>query len=252
MARLNREKTSDAVVSHILGLLFEGELRSHDRLDLTQLAESLGVSTVPVREALLVLERDGVVVTHYHRGYFVAPFDATTIRDHFDLYGELAGAAVRKAVTTMDDATLRVIGEKVRELDRMSSTGDLERASQQILWLVNHAGASVRLKALLRSFDAFVPASLRIVPDHLAVKTFGRGFREVFRAIQARDPKRAEQATIDHCIAWGEVVVSVLQDRGTLPPLSAGMSANVDVDVPAPVKRAPRANGRNIQPSVPR
>ena len=49
---LIRTKTSEAVADHILGLLFDGTLRTGDRIDIDGIAASLGVSRVPVREGL--------------------------------------------------------------------------------------------------------------------------------------------------------------------------------------------------------
>ena len=63
-------KEKDQVVSHILNLVLTGKLRSGDRVDRNEIALGLGVSRVPIQEALVQLEHDGVVSTRYHRGAF--------------------------------------------------------------------------------------------------------------------------------------------------------------------------------------
>jgi DNA-binding GntR family transcriptional regulator len=58
-----------------------GDLRSGNRIDFDAVGAELGVSRLPVREALVILERDGLVSTVPHRGTFVEPFDAESITD---------------------------------------------------------------------------------------------------------------------------------------------------------------------------
>jgi DNA-binding GntR family transcriptional regulator len=64
--RLVRTKTSAAVVSYVLEELFDGRLKSGDRIELDAVCAVLGVSRIPVREAMVMLERDGIVSTKYH------------------------------------------------------------------------------------------------------------------------------------------------------------------------------------------
>lgn len=64
-------KEKDQVVAHILNLLLTGKLRSGDRVDRNEIAHGLGVSRVPIQEALVQLEHDGIVSTRYHRGAFI-------------------------------------------------------------------------------------------------------------------------------------------------------------------------------------
>ena len=62
------------------------------------IAKTLGVSRIPVREAMIALEREGWVTTIPHRGVFVNAVDRSAVRDHYELYGLLYGFAVRRAV----------------------------------------------------------------------------------------------------------------------------------------------------------
>ena len=58
-------KEKDLVVSHVVSLVLTGKLRSGDRLDRNEIAEQLGLSRVPVQEAVVELEHIGVVSTRY-------------------------------------------------------------------------------------------------------------------------------------------------------------------------------------------
>ena len=102
-------KTSAVVVDYVLEQLFSGSLRSGDRIDQDQLGEALGISRLPVREALVILERDGVVSMRYHRGVFVEPFDAESILDDFEIMGLLSGVALRRLAVLRDPETISVL-----------------------------------------------------------------------------------------------------------------------------------------------
>jgi len=63
-------KEKDLVVSHVVNLLLTGKLRSGDRIDRNEIAQELGLSRVPIQEAVVQLEHDGILSTRYHRGAY--------------------------------------------------------------------------------------------------------------------------------------------------------------------------------------
>ncbi|ETW22776.1 GntR family transcriptional regulator, partial [Mycobacterium gastri 'Wayne'] len=101
-------KEKDQVVSHILDLILTGKLRSGDRVDRNEIAQGLGVSRVPIQEALVQLEHDGVVSTRYHRGAFIERFDEATVLEHHELDGLLNGIASARAAA---NPTPRILGQ---------------------------------------------------------------------------------------------------------------------------------------------
>ena len=90
-------KEKDQVVAHVINLVMTGKLRTGDRIDRNEIAKDLGLSRVPIQEAMVQLEHDGIVSTRYHRGVFVERFDETTVREHHELYGILNGLASARA-----------------------------------------------------------------------------------------------------------------------------------------------------------
>ena len=90
-------KEKDQVVSHIINLVLTGKLRSGDRVDRNEIAHELGLSRVPIQEAVVQLEHDGILSTRYHRGAFVERFDEAVVREHHELYGMLNGIASARA-----------------------------------------------------------------------------------------------------------------------------------------------------------
>ena len=90
-------KEKDLVVSHVVNLVLTGKLRSGDRVDRNEIAQELGLSRVPIQEAVVQLEHDGILSTQYHRGAYVERFDESVVREHHELYGLLSGIASARA-----------------------------------------------------------------------------------------------------------------------------------------------------------
>ena len=65
--------------------LFSGEYKSGDELSLTEIAERLGVSRTPVREAFQTLESEGLIELRMNRGAIVKPIDEKYITDHYEM-----------------------------------------------------------------------------------------------------------------------------------------------------------------------
>src|SRR3990170_6700704 len=99
-------KEKDLVVSHVVNLVLTGKLRSGDRVDRNEIAHELGLSRVPIQDAVVQLEHDGILSTQYHRGAYVERFDESVVREHHELYGLLIGTASARAAVAADPQIL--------------------------------------------------------------------------------------------------------------------------------------------------
>jgi DNA-binding GntR family transcriptional regulator len=89
--------------------IVSGELPPGDRLRLRALAESLGLSEMPVREALRMLSRDGLVAFADHRGATVTEIPLEDVRSSVSARMWLEVLAVREAVPHHDEASLELV-----------------------------------------------------------------------------------------------------------------------------------------------
>ena len=85
----------DRVTLALREMLMHGEFVPGQKLVEAALAERLGVSRMPVRRALAVLERDGLVTNLPNRGSYVARFTLRQVNDARELRGSLEGLAAR-------------------------------------------------------------------------------------------------------------------------------------------------------------
>jgi DNA-binding GntR family transcriptional regulator len=203
------------VAAHLLGQILDGTLRGGDRIDLDEVARTLGVSRIPVREGLLHLERDGLVTTAHYRGAYVSPFGPDTIREAFDLYGLLSAVTFRRVAANPSTEVLTALEKLDETLAGVTDVDEFERTAREIRRVVNLAASGPSLRALLRGFGGLVPAVARfsIVDDMEAERSASR--IEV-RAVRRRDPDAAATATLDHIAMTAENAIEALRRRGVI------------------------------------
>ena len=125
------DKVSESVSRYVIQLLFDGSLRTGDRIDRDEIAEVLGISVSPVQEALRDLERDGIVHMQYQRGAFVATFDQESVLERHEVYGQLSAiASARVAVEGQPE----LISELRSRYAKMRQTADEPEVFDDHAW----------------------------------------------------------------------------------------------------------------------
>lgn len=116
--------TQAAVLSELRTLISTGELRPGEPIVQLTLASRLGVSRVPLREALKVLEGEGQVKYSPHKGYSLIELSYTELVGAYDLRKLLETRAVRRGVEMMTDPALKAIQDAQVQLERAYVDGD--------------------------------------------------------------------------------------------------------------------------------
>src|ERR1700746_362205 len=150
-------KEKDQVVSHILNLVLTGKLRSGDRVDRNEIAVGLGVSRVPIQEALVQHEHDGVLSTRYHRGAFVERFDEATVLEHHELEGLLNGIASARAATNPTPRILGQIDALMRSLRSAKESRSFSETASEYRRSHNDEYGGPRLPATIRASQNLIP-----------------------------------------------------------------------------------------------
>lgn len=94
------------VITRIRNAIIEGALKPNDHIVESTLTNQLGVSRTPVREALILLEREGLVVSMPNRGFFVREFEGNDIREIFTMRAVLENFAAELIIDRLTDAEL--------------------------------------------------------------------------------------------------------------------------------------------------
>jgi DNA-binding GntR family transcriptional regulator len=210
-------KEKDQVVSHIINLVLSGKLRSGDRVDRNEVAHELGLSRVPIQEAVVQLEHDGILSTRYHRGAFVERFDESVVLEHHELHGILLGIASARAAT---DPRPHILSQ-LDSLTEFMRANRESRAFQESAWeyrqTINEEYAGPRLMAEIRASQSFMPRSFWVtyMNNHDEMLPF---YEAETTAIHTHDPDSARAACAGRAAAMGRIMVTELVRRGVFAP----------------------------------
>lgn len=120
----------DVVFHTLRDAILEGTLPPGTRLMELQLSSQLGVSRTPVREAIRLLNMEGLVKMSVRRGTVVEPIRASDLRDALEVREALEELAVRKACRNMDELTIRTLEKLEAEFEQSRDQGDLQKQAQ--------------------------------------------------------------------------------------------------------------------------
>lgn len=127
----NRSITRSSLANQALDVLrariFSHALEPGQRLDETALAEELGISRTPLREALKTLSAEGLVELQPHRGCFVTELSLQDLREIFPLMAMLEGQVAHAVARNADAAQLKVLDGLHEKLERHAATGHVDR-----------------------------------------------------------------------------------------------------------------------------
>ncbi len=101
MHSFKRQTYSTQVVEFIKRCILEGELSPGEQVKEVLLAERLGISRAPIREALQILVQDGLITSEPQKGKFIRKMSAEDIENEYAIGGILEGAGVGSALPNM-------------------------------------------------------------------------------------------------------------------------------------------------------
>jgi len=152
MTAIRRVTAQDAVLSGLRTDILTGDLGPGDQIVQEVLAERYGVSRVPLREALKMLESEGQVVYHPHRGYFVAELSVADLLEVYRLRTLLEEEAIRAAVPTLTDDDVAALGDLLADIAVAGAAGDvlaMTAANRRFHFAIFDAAGLPRLTRLL-------------------------------------------------------------------------------------------------------
>lgn len=211
MARL-----STSAYEELRAQILTGQYANGEHLAEEEIAESLGVSRTPVREALRRLAAEGLVEVTPNRGANVAQWTPDELREIFTLRAMLEAYAVERATeraTAEDLAALDVICERMEAVVARPKTNKSYATIAQINREFHSALArladSARLDSLIESLT-IVPVVLQTFRKYSpeALVRSSRHHREILDAMRARDAAWAGSVMRAHILAARDEVIS--------------------------------------------
>lgn len=201
---------ADIAYRHIRQAILTGVLTQGEVIKETKLAEAIGLSRTPVREALGRLSNEGLVVLERYRRGRVANFSHAAAAEIFRLRAMLEGHGARRAATRICDADLqeldRIEADMEREFNNQGWHGHLLRFDQlnnEFHALIARAADSPRLERILAA-SLELPASIfnsYAEPLDDRTRRTHRQHREIIDALRSRNPDWAEAAMTAHLVS---------------------------------------------------
>ena len=210
---VQRKTISVQVADAIRQRILTGEYAANTQLKQEHIAVEFGVSRIPVREALLSLEREGWVTIRPHRGAFIGSLDEAAVRDHYALYGLVYGFAAQRATERSTPELVSRLGAVCDRLDGEDDPAAVARLNREFDGLIMKTASSPRLRAVLRAMVGIVPGNFfALVPG--AVEVERAGSRTVLQAIAAGDGGAAAEAYATMLQRQGDLVADLFKSRG--------------------------------------
>jgi DNA-binding GntR family transcriptional regulator len=213
---LVRTSSGEQAALYIRRLIFEGQLEPGSRVPQNEIARTLGISRIPLREALIALEREGWVTLEMHRGAFVNALDERTVRDHYEVFGLIYGLAVKQALERSGPEMVDKLGALANELRGTDDPAESSAVLLQFQATVLSGAQSERIKAVLLAMSSIVPGDefFRLVPNAIEVER--RALPEILGALRRGDGDQAAHSYQVMMRSLADEVVDVLRERGML------------------------------------
>jgi len=198
------QSLADAVADCLRGGILNGTYQPGERLVERTLSDRLGVSHIPVREALTKLEDEGLVVRLPRRGARVAELSPKSIAEVSSMRVLLEGFVVRRCCERW---TQRLERDLTRLVDRMVSAAergdagavlDLDHRFHERLWRQSDHSILIEIASHLRGrINSFLRATIQTLsPDELVAHAMNH--RHLIQIIGAGDPDAAAEAMRAH------------------------------------------------------
>ncbi len=218
--KVKKSTLKDVVGAQIKSWILTNQLAPGQPLVIDQIASSLGVSHTPVREALAMLELDGLVELSSYQNPRVANITETDVREVYEMRLMTETWAIERCVLTLDDDTLAEFGRMLTEARSQAEQGNYQshldsdvKLHQTILQCTGNAlfmmlaskvhERSVRIRSLVE-VQGKPQDVCAIISEH----------DQILTALLQRDPQEARRTMQLHLETGQLRTLKVLRDFG--------------------------------------
>jgi DNA-binding GntR family transcriptional regulator len=192
-----REQIKDVLLQRIV----EGSYPPGSRIVETRVAQELGVSQGPVREALRDLEQLGCVVHEPYRGCSVRAFSVDELLDAFPVRAALEALAARLAAERITDTELDALDElldRMRLAARRGDAHDQSQANASFHATIVRAARNSTLERQWRMLEPFSRTYLTVSRPGIDLVHLSDRHVPVLDALRRHEPDAAAEAMHDH------------------------------------------------------
>jgi len=218
MRSLKRESLSNQVFEQIKEMIVRGEIPAGKRMIESKIAESMGISRTPVREAVHKLEAEGLLNSLPKGGYAVRGLDISDIEETFEIRSILESFASYLAAHRHSNKEIVPLEEKIEEFQRYLDNHNLKELTRintefhDLLYALSRSPRLVKMIHNLRDEIYFLRKIILRSVDMACLSN--KDHREIIKAIKKREAKKVERLVRDHILRGKEFVINEIK-KGT-------------------------------------
>ncbi|MEC1582793.1 GntR family transcriptional regulator [Bacillus subtilis] len=184
-------------------MIFNGTFKPGERINETQLAKSFGVSRSPIREAMRLLEKDGLLKADDRNGFSITSLTAKDVDEIYKIRIPLEQLAVELVIDEADEEELTILEKQLEETEKAIHNGtedtEIIRLNQKFHELLVDFSHNRHLKNLLEHVNDLIHFCriLNYTGDHRA-ETILREHRRIFEEVKKKNKEAAKQYVLAH------------------------------------------------------
>jgi DNA-binding GntR family transcriptional regulator len=186
-------------------MILSGELRPGDRVIENRLTHELGVSRPPLREAMAVLEQEGLLVLEPRRGAIVTPLTLHDVYEIFTLRAELERLAVELGVPTRSERRLERCRQAMRDLEEAAENQDPGAVTERgfafhlaVVGLAGHRRLEDSYRSLALQMSLCMAMNRRARRGLESLRGDAARHRHILDLVEAGDTEGVKHALVHH------------------------------------------------------
>ncbi|MCP2033904.1 DNA-binding GntR family transcriptional regulator [Planomicrobium sp. HSC-17F08] len=204
------------VTTKLRELILKGEFKMGERLMQEEWAQKLGVSRMPLREALRQLEVEGLVRIEPRRGAVVTPVSTEDIEEIYQLRALLEGEAVVKSLPFLDEEDIREL-EAIygKMLQLKADETDMEsymRLNTEFHQIIREGCPWRRIQGFIETlWKGIPPYTPSLLANHLPESHKEHGL--MLQYIKEKNAEKLKEVTINHILRTKENLIQMIGNK---------------------------------------
>ena len=207
----------DVVFQTLRGAILKGDLKPGERLMELQLASKLGVSRTPIREAIRMLEQEGLAVTIPRKGAEVAKMTEKDMEDVLQIRLSLEALAVRLSCENITPAALKELKVAMEDFEEKTKSGqfvEMAKADVKFHEILYKASNNPKLQQLLSNLrEQMYRYRVEYLKREDAHETLLAEHERIIETIEKRDKEEAMKAVSRHIDNQVAAVIDTIRTK---------------------------------------
>ena len=210
MSGTKSQSTATLIATQVRQSILTGSLKNGQPLRQDEIAGEYGVSKIPVREALLILEGEGLVEFIPNRGAFVSELSAEEAREISIMRIALETAALRKAIGLMNSADFAKANTILTQIDTCNDQQQWSDLNWQFHETLYRPARLPKLLKTIRELHVNVARYFRVFDTVDYLSQSQAEHRAILQACHEQDTEQATKLLVEHLQRSAEAVTTYL------------------------------------------